>query len=252
MAYFKYDGKKVFYKIEGNGFPLLLLHGNSVSSKMFVTVKGDFKKKFKTILIDFPGHGKSERLPELPTDFWFYNSEVAYALISHLELESVAVIGTSGGAQIAINLALEHPDAVKCLIADSFEGDTPEATWINGLDEERAADKKKLMAKLVWYYCHGKDWRMVVDQDTDVYKRFLETGKNFFHQDISTLKVPTMFTGSFEDEFIDNIDKRYKKLTDKNPAIKTKLFNTGKHPAMVTNKKEFFPAAVDFIEYIGE
>ena len=108
MPYFNFENKKVYYKRVGHGAPLLLLHGNTVSSKMFTWIAKKYAKEFQVILIDFPGHGKSERLEKFETDFWYYNSEVTYALIQELNLDTVSVIGTSGGALVAINLALEH------------------------------------------------------------------------------------------------------------------------------------------------
>lgn len=35
MSYFKFENKKVYYNIFGEGQPLVLLHGNTASSKMF-------------------------------------------------------------------------------------------------------------------------------------------------------------------------------------------------------------------------
>jgi pimeloyl-ACP methyl ester carboxylesterase len=39
MAYFEFEDNKVFYKIIGQGEPVLFLHGNTVSSKMFNSLK---------------------------------------------------------------------------------------------------------------------------------------------------------------------------------------------------------------------
>lgn len=35
MSYFTYYGKKIFYREVGEGKPVLFLHGNTASSKMF-------------------------------------------------------------------------------------------------------------------------------------------------------------------------------------------------------------------------
>ena len=243
-----YQNRRVYYQEYGSGFPLLLIHGNSVSSKLFASLKKSFKQDFRVILFDFPGHGKSSRLEKFNTDFWFYNSEVAFQLIKFLQLEKVFVLGTSGGALVGINLALEHPEVVEFLIADSFEGAYPDKNWIGGLREERRTDKKKYLAKLFWLFNHGLDWSKVVDQDTDVNIEFFETNKPFFHKDISELSVPTLFTGSLQDEYIDNIEKRYSTLTKRNPAIKTKFFETGSHPAILAHKGEFKNLLLEYMK----
>ena len=54
MPYFDFEGKKVFYDSLGKGNPLILLHGNSVSSKMFDSESIFYSKYYKVYLIDYP------------------------------------------------------------------------------------------------------------------------------------------------------------------------------------------------------
>jgi pimeloyl-ACP methyl ester carboxylesterase len=239
MAYFKFDNKRIFYKIKGEGEPLLLLHGNTVSSRMFSLLINKYTKEFKVITIDFPGHGKSDRLERFETDFWFYNSKVARALIDELGFDKVSVVGTSGGALVAINLGLEHPENIKFIVADSFEGEFPLSSYIESIESDREKDKKKLLAKLIWWYCHGSDWKNIVDLDTQVNIEFSKTGKSFFHHEISELKVPSLLTGSMNDEYCGHLDKIYAELKKKNDKIEIHLFEKGNHPAMISNKDEF-------------
>lgn len=53
MAYFKYQGKIVFYEVYGQGEPLVFLHGNTASSKMFEFLMPLYTDDFRCILIDF-------------------------------------------------------------------------------------------------------------------------------------------------------------------------------------------------------
>lgn len=71
MPYFSYAGKKCYYEMHGEGMPLLLLHGNTASSKMFAGAVEYFADMFQVILIDFLGHGKSDRLEKFPADLWY-------------------------------------------------------------------------------------------------------------------------------------------------------------------------------------
>ncbi|HEX3072222.1 MAG TPA: alpha/beta hydrolase [Ignavibacteriales bacterium] len=66
MPYFTFAEKKVFYQVKGEGEPVLFLHGNTVSSKIFDNDAAFFSKKFTTILFDYPGCGESERIDEYP------------------------------------------------------------------------------------------------------------------------------------------------------------------------------------------
>ena len=240
MAYFNYNQQKVYYKIIGEGAPMLLLHGNTVSSKLFTPLLKEYKQKYQLILIDFPGHGKSERLDKFELDFWYFNAHVCYALIQELGYEKVIAVGTSGGALVAINLALEFPEVVRFLVADSFEGEYPLPSFIRNLERDRNNDKKKLLAKLYWFYCHGFGWQKVVDLDTDVNLEFAKTDRSFFHKSISELTVPTLLTGSCQDEYCDHLDEIYAELIKKNPDLQVHMFPSGNHPAMLSNKHEFY------------
>lgn len=246
MPYFIYEDKKVYYRVVGHGAPMLLLHGNTASSRMFKGVVKEYAKKFTVIMLDFPGHGKSERLQKFETDFWFYNAEVSHALLNYLHLEKVFVVGTSGGALVAINLALEHPEVVSKVVADSFEGEMPLNSYLENLWKDRECDKKKFLAKLFWFYCHGFNWRSVVDMDTKMNLEFAKTGNSFFHKPFSSLQVPILLTGSREDEFCSFLDEIYADLQKKLPTAKVHLFAKGGHPAMLSNKKEFFEIVKNF------
>lgn len=70
MSYFIYQSKKIYYTETGNGKPVVFLHGNTASSKMFEPLLPLYEDYFKVILVDFLGHGRSDRLQEFPADLW--------------------------------------------------------------------------------------------------------------------------------------------------------------------------------------
>lgn len=112
MAYFRYGDKNIYYEETGSGFPLILLHGNSVSSKMFTGITDLYNKNFKVILIYFLGHGNSDRLAQFPCDFWYDQAMQVIELITHNHYGRVNLIGTSGGALAALNVALERSEKI--------------------------------------------------------------------------------------------------------------------------------------------
>ena len=65
MSYFKYHNKSIFYQEIGAGTPLIFLHGNTASSKMFEMLLPLYKENFSVILIDFLGNGQSDRMDML-------------------------------------------------------------------------------------------------------------------------------------------------------------------------------------------
>jgi pimeloyl-ACP methyl ester carboxylesterase len=214
---------------------------------MFIQNTKQFKKEFQIILVDFPGHGKSQRVEKFETDFWYYNAQVCLNLIQHLGINRLSLIGSSGGALVALNMALESPSLFDKVIADSFEGEYPLDTYIQSLEADRNRDKKKIILKLFWFFCHGWNWRKVVEQDTQMLLKFSKLKKSFFNKPISNLQTPTLLTGSREDEFCSKLEEIYKKLQDKNPLFQIHMFNKGGHPAMMSSKDEFFKTVKNFI-----
>lgn len=249
MPFFKYNNKNVYYRTFGKGSPLLLIHGNSVSSRMFAPIIKYFKKDFHLIIFDLPGHGKSKKLEKLPTDFWYENAKSAAALLKFLNLKDVSVIGSSGGALVGINLLLEFPDLVSKLIADSFEGEESIAEYAENIFNERAAAMKKVFYKMFFIYNHGVFWKKVVNQDTEVIFQHHQRIKKFFHRDVSEINKPVLLTASKTDEFLKNIIQPvYKKMESKIKDSKSYFFESGNHPALLSNGPEFAQLAIHFFK----
>ena len=70
MPYFAYQGKKIYFESFGQGEPVLFLHGNTASSKMFEPLMPLYAERFCCYLIDFLGNGRSERVEGFSADLW--------------------------------------------------------------------------------------------------------------------------------------------------------------------------------------
>jgi pimeloyl-ACP methyl ester carboxylesterase len=246
--YFIYNNKQVFYEEIGTGEPLILLHGNSVSSKMFNSIIDLYKDDYKLILIDFLGHGESERVDVFTTDFWYDQGLQVIELCETNGYKNVNLIGTSGGAIAAINVALERPDLISKVIADSFEGESSIEEFAGTVVDERLHAKADEGAIQFWRYMHGDDWRMVVDQDTDVVIKHHKEIKDFFHKDISKLKVAMLMTGTTKDEYISKISDIYNELDKKIHDCSIHVFEEGGHPSMMTSAEAFAVIAKTFLQ----
>ena len=112
MSYFRYEDKQIYYEESGEGSPLILLHGNTSCGKMFDPIVPVFAAKYRVIVPDFLGNGRSERIEKWPSDLWFDWTKQVKALCNNLGLKKVKLIGSSGGALAAINVALEYPELI--------------------------------------------------------------------------------------------------------------------------------------------
>ena len=253
MSYFIFDNKKIYYNELGTGTPLLFLHGNTASSVMFYEAVEKYRNNFKVILIDFLGHGKSDRLCEFPADLWFYEGQQVICFLKEKQYSNVNILGSSGGALVAINVALEAPQFVSKVIADSFEGEVPLKQFTANVVAEREISKKDENTKLFYQSMQGDDWERVVDNDTTaIVQHEKEIGK-FFHSDLHNFKPDILLTGSKQDEFVSSIssdyfEKVYGEMLNKIGHGKMYLFNAGGHPAMLTNPNEFYKISMDFFK----
>ena len=239
MSYFKYQNKNVYFMEIGEGKPVIFLHGNTGSSKMFEALIPAFKNSYKMILIDFLGNGQSERINHFPVDLWYDEALQTLALINHLGYEKVSLVGTSGGSYVAINVALEYPNVVHKIVADSFDGRTLHEGFLEALKIERAACKENDFARKFYEWCQGDNWEQVVDADTQAVSQFIGAGLSLYHKPIEELKVPMLLMGSKEDTSLrKNLKEEYEQIVSLITKAKIHMFEKGGHPAMLSNAEE--------------
>ena len=113
MPVFNRNGIELFYEDIGKGHPLLLLHGLTSNSAMFYREIDFFKDQRRVIALDSRGHGNSSRLEQYTLQD---HIEDAIALLSHLALDSVDILGVSMGSYIAQGIATQDADRVNKLI----------------------------------------------------------------------------------------------------------------------------------------
>jgi haloalkane dehalogenase len=105
----------VHYFDEGQGLPILLLHGIPVWSFTFRDLIGGLQPSFRCIAPDMPGFGLSLAAP----DFGFApesHEEVLSALVEELDLDQLLIMGFDWGGPLALKLALRHPRRVRGII----------------------------------------------------------------------------------------------------------------------------------------
>lgn len=251
MGYFNYNNKRIYYNESGAGRPLVLLHGNTASSNMFAEIAGKYEKDFNVILIDFLGHGQSDRLEEFPADLWYEEARQVIALLEEKQYSEVNLIGSSGGALTAINVALEAPRLVHKVIADSFEGEKALKEIVEYIQIDREHSKQDQDSVLFYSYMHGSDWEQVVNNDTSAIVRHGREIGRFFHKDLQELKTDILLTGSKEDEFVRALSPTYfqdvyGEMISKTGHGSIHIFDTGRHPAMLSNPDEFYRISMEF------
>lgn len=235
MSYFNYQSKRIYYTESGKGKPVLLLHGDTASSRMFELLLPLYEEQFHVILIDYLGHGKSDRLEKFPVDLWMEEARQTIALLEHLQLGKADLIGTSGGAWVAVNTALARPDLVGKVVADSFDGRTLADNFAEKLIEERTNAKRDEMAIGFYQWCQGEDWESVVDLDTEALVRCAREKRPLFIKPLGELQVPLLLMGSAGDDMTrTDFQEEYREIARETGAGIC-MFPEGNHPAILSN-----------------
>ena len=102
----------------GAGLPLVLLHGGgpgASSRSNFESAIPRFASSFRTLLVDQPGFGGSDK-PPVVGNYFRFSAEYVVALLDELGIDRVHLLGNSLGGGTASRLAIEYPDRVGRLI----------------------------------------------------------------------------------------------------------------------------------------
>ena len=120
MPSFRNGKVEIAYLDEGEGEPIVLIHGfastkevNWLLTSWFATLT---KAGRRTIALDNRGHGASTKLYD-PADYHSaIMAEDVRALLDHLEIERADLMGYSMGSRIAAFLSVTHPARVRLAI----------------------------------------------------------------------------------------------------------------------------------------
>ena len=121
--YVNVDGINTRYFEEGQGEPLLLIHGGNFGNEDNIDLADNwdlnwpwFVKWFHVYALDKLGQGFTD-LPRSDEDYTMGAIvEHAYGFIRELGLEGVHLVGHSRGAYVVTRLTLEHPELVRTLV----------------------------------------------------------------------------------------------------------------------------------------
>lgn len=125
------DGAQLYYEVRGNGPTVLMIAGATGDAGHFAQAAEWLATDHTVITYDRRGNSRSATSPSAPTSLE-QQADDAAALLHQLGAAPATVFGTSGGAIIALRLALRAPAAVRRLIVHEppFLGALAEAAQI--------------------------------------------------------------------------------------------------------------------------
>jgi Predicted hydrolases or acyltransferases (alpha/beta hydrolase superfamily) len=180
------NGIQMYYETYGDSLkqPLLLIHGNGgfISTQRFQIEF--FRNKYYIIAADSRCHGKSEDGKELLTyDLMVddYN-----ALLDHLKIDSVYIIGQSDGGIIGLELAIKYPRKVKKLVSTgpNIRPDSS-ALWMWSIDLV-----KSQLSSVEKNINNGDTSKSLVRQKAQL--NLMDKFPNMSNDDLAKIKAPVL------------------------------------------------------------
>ena len=132
MPIVKIKGINISYKVEGQGEPLVMIHGLGNTKCDWMLQTPSFSRHYRVITFDNRGAGRSDK-PGGPYTTKIMADDVI-GLMNFLKLEKAHILGFSLGGMIAQELAIQYPERInKLILASTFccqdnllNGHTPE------------------------------------------------------------------------------------------------------------------------------
>ncbi|HEX4035192.1 MAG TPA: proline iminopeptidase-family hydrolase [Solirubrobacteraceae bacterium] len=190
----EWDGHSTWYRIEGAldapPIPLMILHGGPGAAHDYVEPIAELATRAgrACVLYDQLGCGRSEHLPNAPSEFWtveLFKRELV-ALLEHLGIAArYHLLGQSWGGMLAMEHAVTRPDGLRSLvIADS---PASMALWISETARLRAQLPQDVQAILTEHEEAGTT-------DSPDYEAAV---MRFYEQHLCRIPFPDCLTRSF-------------------------------------------------------
>jgi pimeloyl-ACP methyl ester carboxylesterase len=191
-SYAQVNGLNLYYEIHGSGQPLVLLHGGLGLTSMLGAILPQLAEGRQVIAVDLQGHGRTADI-DRPLRYELMADDIA-ALVKHLGLETIDIMGYSLGGGVALRTAIQHPEMVRklVLVSTSFSrrGSYPEV--LAAMDQVGAA-AAEFMKESPIYRAY-----MSVAPQPDHFPALLDKLGDLLRQDydwsadVAALRLPTM------------------------------------------------------------
>ncbi len=182
--YLEVNNTKFYFEEYGKGEPLLLIHGNGANIKSMENQIEYFKSKYRVIIADSRGHGKSE----LKTDSLTYNQITKdwEGLVNYLELDSVNILGWSDGGIIGIKMGIRQNSKIKKIVAMGANL-RPDTTAVNSYAPKYVRESIVRSKEMIAKGDTSKDWNLELQLDG-----LLINQPNISHSDLKNITVPVL------------------------------------------------------------
>ena len=188
--YVELPGVRTWYEVEGQGDPVLLLHGGFVTNETWGPQRADFAADHRTFLPERRAHGHTPDV-EGPLSYHDMASDTIDFLASVVG-GPAHLVGWSDGGIVALLVAIERPEFVrKIVVTGANFKPPPEIGMAEGLDE-LSADAPEMGMFRAMYEAASPDgpehWPIVVGKMVEMYR----AEPDIPIEDLERISAPTL------------------------------------------------------------
>jgi len=157
MPSVKVNQVDLVYEIQGEGPPLMLVAGLASDSQSWQPILEDLSRQYQVITLDNRGVGRT--MPQDVETSIQQISDDCLALIRHLGLSSVHLLGHSMGGFVALDCAIRYPEQVSKLIlvgTGAFTSERNQALFLDWVSYLESGMKPEQWFQNIFYWIFSK------------------------------------------------------------------------------------------------
>jgi len=253
-AFAKVGEYRVHYLVGGRGSPLLLIHGLGSRAQDWTPQIPEYVKQgYRVYAIDLLGCGRTDQ-PEIEYSIR-QQTEMVEGFLRVAGIEQADVVGWSMGGWVALQLALEHPDRVRRIVAMAsaglpFQTDlTPEV-----LEPQTVAELERLAGLLIPHppslpRFFSRALLRAMQRNFPVIRRSvqsMQSGKDFLGGRLGEIRMPVLLVWGEQDALIPpSVGER---MHRKMPHSVLQLYRGCGHLCPATRAGRIVPRVIEFLK----
>jgi pimeloyl-ACP methyl ester carboxylesterase len=191
---------EIHYRDTGPGSPIVFLHGGwGYEIYPFDRQIDALNDRFRILIPDRTGYGRSLRINHLPSDFHQRAASETLRLLDALQLERPVLWGHSDGAVIAAMMGLTEPNRIKAVILEAFHFYRSKP-GSRDFFETMAGDPALLGERVTTTLArdHGEDyWRKLIVMNGAAWLKIADESthpnEDLYDGKLAELRVPSLF-----------------------------------------------------------
>ena len=235
----EHDGARIYYATYGTGEPVILLHGGLGNADHWANQVPALAEHFEVIVIDSRGQGRSTRGRGAVT--YDVMAGDVLAVMDRLSLERAALVGWSDGGEIAMKIAISHPDRVAKMFVFGANYDANGSKHSSSHAQTFVAYAQKCRADYQRMSTTPRQFDSLVEWLSPVWKNPM----GFTKDQLRAISVPTLVGDGDHDEII--VRAQIEEMAQLIPNAKLVILPDTSHFALWQDPEAFNKALVEFL-----